>query len=321
MARHQRVLLLVDYSNLLYKAYFGSIRGMTVRPWLPIVRYLEMLRLCGRRIHSRYAGDTTLEVIFAGESKTTLDRTKLNPQYKAHRSSAQDPEFQSFRVIFEKVLQDGGWDILTKDGQEADDVIASIVASVDKVHSCDCIKQCGPDCSCQLKQGRPKIVIFSADKDLLQLLKYPDVEIYRSPDTFINDVIFRQEYGFDPKEYTRYKALVGDKSDGISGVFGWGPAKAKEHIVKGDVMSLLAEEGHMDVYNEALNLIQLNYGLVVPTRGAPLTLIRPVVSESDILSKYGIEAYNEILNTMRRTEIEMTPQIYIPFADMVEIYS
>ena len=104
-------------------------------------------------------------------------------------------------------------------------------------------------------------------------------------------------------------------------MFGWGPAKAKEHIAKGDVMSLLAEESHMDVYNEALNLIQLNYGLIVPTRGAPLTVIRPVISESDILSKYGKEAYDEILNTMRRAEIEMTPQVYLPFADMVEIYS
>ena len=34
----KKVLLLVDYSNILYRAYFSSISGWEERPWLQIGR-------------------------------------------------------------------------------------------------------------------------------------------------------------------------------------------------------------------------------------------------------------------------------------------
>ena len=44
--------------------------------------------------------------------------------------------------------------------------------------------------------------------------------------------MFLDDYGFDVNDFVYYKALVGDKSDNIPGVLGWGPVKAKTHILE-----------------------------------------------------------------------------------------
>ena len=69
-----------------------------------------------------------LKVIFAGESKTTLKRKELDPGYKGNRPNISDPAFKEFRTGLAELIRLLGWDIISVDGAEADDVIASIVA-------------------------------------------------------------------------------------------------------------------------------------------------------------------------------------------------
>ena len=61
----EETLVLVDYSNLLYRAWFVSSK----RAWVAYCKFFDMLRLCVKR--SKQKG-VPLKVIFAGESKTKL---------------------------------------------------------------------------------------------------------------------------------------------------------------------------------------------------------------------------------------------------------
>ena len=70
----EQTLVIVDYSNLLYRAWFISSK----RPWVAYCKFFDMLRLCTKR--SKQKG-IPLKVIFAGESKTKLERAKLFKQY------------------------------------------------------------------------------------------------------------------------------------------------------------------------------------------------------------------------------------------------
>ena len=60
-----RALLLVDYSNLLYQSYYSGSKGWVDRPWLPILRFMDSLRLCIQR--SKVDG-VPIEVICRRES-------------------------------------------------------------------------------------------------------------------------------------------------------------------------------------------------------------------------------------------------------------
>jgi hypothetical protein len=132
----QETLVLVDYSNLLYRAWFVSGK----RQWVGYSKFFDMLRLCVKR--SKQKG-VPLKVIFAGESKTPLHRKKLAHNYKGTRTNVEDPQFKKFRQELPELIRFLGWDILSVDGAEADDIIASIVA--DKCHRCKCEVPCD-DC-------------------------------------------------------------------------------------------------------------------------------------------------------------------------------
>ena len=118
----EQTLVLVDYSNLLYRAWFVSAK----RPWVAYCKFFDMLRLCVKRSKQK---NVPLKVIFAGKSKTKLERAKLFKGYKGNRPQIEDPKFRSFRVELAELLKFIGWDILSVDGAEADDVIARLCTS------------------------------------------------------------------------------------------------------------------------------------------------------------------------------------------------
>lgn len=279
-----RVLLLVDYSNILYRSYFSSTKGWEERPWLPILRFLDSLRLFIQR--SAVAG-VPMEIIFAGESRKKLDRSKLDTSYKSQRTPIQNDIFKNFRRIMAEILNDMGTDILARDGAEADDVIASIVGYV--CNKCECKVPCG-DCD-RRKKHATDVFIFSNDRDLNQLLAYDRCYIYRNPGTFYTKEEFISEYKFPPNKFDVYKAMVGDKSDNIAGINGFGPVKATNYILEG---ILPIEEPE---FVKSLRLVSLDYDLDVPIEGKVLTFDERLShSRSDIFQAYGSDgkAFTEI---------------------------
>lgn len=274
----EQTIVLVDYSNLLYRAWFVSSK----RPWVAFCKFFDMLRLCIKR--SKQPG-VPLRVIFAGESKTKLKRCDIFPEYKGTRIHAEDPKFYKFRNDLQEMLATLGWDIISVSGAEADDVIASIVA--DNCHRCYCKVPC-ENCDCALKYLRD-VVIFSGDRDLQQCLAWDRVLIYRAPGLFVDKDTFEEEYGIPVVKYGVYKALVGDKSDNIKGVEGFGPAKAqiaiKANSVAEDIWEMGGKEASDD-FKMALSLVNLDTKLDIDIDLENLYFGPPKIDEEKFEKKY-----------------------------------
>ncbi|MDD3288401.1 MAG: hypothetical protein PHX43_05280 [Alphaproteobacteria bacterium] len=206
-----KTLVLVDWTNLMYRAWFASKE----QSWVAYCKFFDMMRLC---IHKSRQPGVPIGVIFCGESNTILKRTIFFPAYKATRKHSKNEEFVMFRRVLERYIENLGYKMMRVNGAEADDVIASIVAST-------CCKNCKNPSS-----YTTDIVIFSGDRDLQQLLAWRRVLIYRAPGLFVDAKTFEEDVGIPVEKYTLYKALVGDKSDNISGVEGFGPVKARTAI-------------------------------------------------------------------------------------------
>lgn len=243
-------LVLVDWSNLMYRAWFVSKE----QPWVAFCKFFDMLRLC---VHKSKQPGIPMNVIFCGESKTKLKRMEIFPEYKGTRKHSKDEEFAKFRKLLENYIQKLGYPLLRVDGAEADDVIASITAAV--CHRCYCKVPC-ENCDCQLKYTTD-VVIFSGDRDLQQLLAWDRVLVYRAPGLFVDKESFEEEFGIPVKKYGVYKALVGDKSDNIMGVDGFGPVKAATAINANSVAEDIWEIGGEKAAQEfklALKLVNLD---------------------------------------------------------------
>lgn len=246
----EQTLVLVDYCNLLYRAWFVSSQ----RPWIAFCKFFDMLRLCVKR--SKQKG-VPLKVIIAGESRTKLDRCNVFEGYKGTRKRDEDPKFYKFRADLVDLLKIIGWNIVSVEGAEADDVIASIVANT--CHRCYCKVPC-ENCDCASKY-KTDVVIFSGDRDLQQCLAWDRTLIYRAPGLFVTKENFVEEYKIPVEKYGIYKALIGDKSDNIKGVTGFGPARAEIAIGADSVAEDIWENGGHEAVEEfrlALKLVNLD---------------------------------------------------------------
>lgn len=88
-------LILVDYSNLLYRAWFVSRE----QPWIAYCKFFDMLRLC---IHKSKQPGVPIGIIFAGESRNGLVRSQLFPDYKGKRSRPKNPTFAEYQKNSQK---------------------------------------------------------------------------------------------------------------------------------------------------------------------------------------------------------------------------
>src|SRR2546423_7672362 len=90
-----------------------------------------------------------IAVVFDDKSGVKTFRAKLYPAYKATRKEPPE-ELQVQMDYFAKVVQGMGWPVLAVPGVEADDVIATLVQ--------------------QARERDWEVVIFSADKDIMQMV-------------------------------------------------------------------------------------------------------------------------------------------------------
>jgi 5'-3' exonuclease len=141
------------------------------------------------------------------------DRVKAYPEYKAGRER-DDAYVQICRWTKERLVADG-YSIASHPGAEADDVIATLAATL--------------DC--------PDIRILGSDKDSLQNVRESDQSAVRvfSPlprgDFEIRDVEWVQKrYGVSPEQMPLFQAICGDKGDNIPGIAGIGDKGAAKLI-------------------------------------------------------------------------------------------
>ena len=245
-----------------------------------------MLRTIARQC--KVSNDSQIEFIFCGDTvRKKLDRLQVDETYKVERPSLTNLNFYIFRNVMSYVIKDLGCEIVQHEGAEGDDVIASLVHKFSK--KCDCAAPC-KNCKCSEQDPYSHIVIMSCDRDHNSLLAYRNVSIHRQSDLFYTRADFVSEFCFEPTYFPIYKALVGDKSDGIKGVALWGDARAKKHIEQKNWEETLKKDGTFDEFERALALVTLRIDISnLPDCGCKIT----IGGCSEMVDKLKAEYHNQ----------------------------
>lgn len=198
-------LALIDASNYLYRAFY-AIRGLTGpggRPTNAVYGFLNMWR--------KYVADrkpAAVAVCFDRYEKTF--REELDAAYKAQRAAMPDdlvPQIEDAKRLCRLL----GLAVLEEAGFEADDLIGSIAVVAEEAGF--------------------RAEICSADKDLFQLVKDPDVAVFHpAKDVLLDEAGVLEFFGVKPSQVIDVLALMGDSSDNIPGIRGIGEKTAKELI-------------------------------------------------------------------------------------------
>lgn len=228
-------LYLVDGSGYIFRAYHrlppltnkhgepvGAVYGYTTMLW----KLVDEL--------NKADGPTHMAVVL-DKSEHTF-RNELYDQYKAHRPPAPEDLVPQFPMIRDATrafslpcIEEAGW--------EADDLIASYTKAA-------------------LAQGW-SVTIVSSDKDLMQLMTDPSVDML---DTMNNRRLGPEntieKFGVGPDKLGEVLALMGDSVDNVPGVPGVGPKTAAKLILEhGDVEAVLAAAPAMKAGKLRDNLI------------------------------------------------------------------
>lgn len=199
------VLYLIDLSGYVFRAYhaiapLSSSKGEPTHAVMGTVNMLQKV-VNERRPHM---------LAVAMDSKGKTFRHDIDARYKATRP-APPPDLKQQMVRCEQIVRAYHIPVYQQDGVEADDLIATVVA--------------------RAREAGTRVVIVSADKDLMQLVGDDDdrVVLWDS----MRDRVFgpeevRAKLGVAPSQVRDYLALTGDTSDNVPGVPSVGPKTATD---------------------------------------------------------------------------------------------
>lgn len=213
-------LYLVDGSSYIFRAYH-RLPPLTNRHGTPagaVYGYTTMLwKLAGDL--SKADGPTHMAVILDASEHT--HRNEMYDQYKAHRPPPPEdlvPQFPLIRVATRAF----SIPCIEQAGLEADDIIACYVTAA--------------------KAAGWRVTIVSSDKDLMQLIDEPHVDMLDTMnDRRIGRDYVMEKFGVPPEKVGDVLALMGDSVDNVPGVPGIGPKTATQLIQQfGDLDTVLA---------------------------------------------------------------------------------
>lgn len=183
-------------------------------------------------------------------------RSERYPDYKATRAKSP-PEFKGQVELIKQVLESLNISVVTADGFEADDILATLAKSCDF-----------------------PVQIVSGDRDSFQLIDDRVTILY--PRKGMSDLVHMtpdavfEKYGVTPKQYRSLAALVGESSDNLPGVPGVGPKTAAKWIAEfGDLEKILAVADSIggkvgEALRAHIDQVKLNYELNRLVEDAPV---------------------------------------------------
>jgi DNA polymerase-1 len=216
-------LLAIDYSNLLIRHALnpynredengvGGVSG-SLRQILSLWKELQPTHL----------------LVAKDSASKNLIRKKIDPNYKQGRTASKVNIRHQFKVA-EKALELMQFPQLTIAQYEADDVLASAATAFPG-----------------------QTIVVSGDKDMLALCNWDTTVRLLRPGGYIDcsPVECVKLFGIPPDKICDYKAIAGDKSDGISGVPGIGDKGAiqllQAHGSFNNLQKIVEQDGHLEV--------------------------------------------------------------------------
>ncbi|MCI2264116.1 DNA polymerase I [Sediminivirga luteola] len=214
-------LLLIDGHSLAFRAFYA----------LPVENFTTST---GQHTNAVYGFMSMLLNVVAAEEPTHLAvsfdlgkptvRLAQYPEYKAGRKPTP-PEFAGQVDLLIDLLKALRVPIVTLEGHEADDVIATLAA--------------------QAREAGISSLIISGDRDCMQLVNDSTTLLY--PKRGVSDLArmtpeaVEEKYGVSPENYPGLAALVGETADNLPGVPGVGEKTAAKWLAAhGDLDGVIA---------------------------------------------------------------------------------
>ncbi len=207
-------LLLLDGHSLAYRAFFA----------LPVENFSTTT---GQHTNAVFGFTSMLINVLRDEQPTHIGvafdksrqtfRLEQYAEYKAKRNKTPE-EFSSQLPLINEVLDALKIRHLTKDGYEADDIIATLVTQA-------------------LADGY-EVLVLSGDRDAFQLVTEDATVLYPmrgvSELARMTPAAVEERYGVPPQRYPDLAAIVGETSDNLPGVPGVGPGFAARWLKEYD---------------------------------------------------------------------------------------
>lgn len=213
-------ICLVDGSGYIFRAFYG-LPPMTSPSGVPVNAVYGFTNMF-LKLTNKIDCDYNL-VLF--DAKRQNFRNDFYPEYKATRKDTPEDLIPQFPIIREAVSA-LKLNQLEMEGFEADDLIATYTSKA-------------------LNKGM-EVVIVSADKDLMQLIR-PGVSFYDPmKDKFFTPEDVKEKFGVYPEKVPDVQALSGDSTDNVPGVPGIGPKTAAELVnTYGSLEGVLTHAGEI----------------------------------------------------------------------------
>ncbi|MGH2805633.1 MAG: 5'-3' exonuclease [Actinomycetota bacterium] len=213
---------LLDAPSLVYRAFFSYPTSVTDERGNPVNAVRGFMEMVTRLIIDRRPD--RLVAVFDSNFRPDF-RVAAYPGYKAQRPEDPPELPRQFHVLAE-VLDAAGIERVESAGLEADDAIATLVGQIDG-----------------------EIVIVTGDRDLLALVRDPDVKALfpvkgTKEMTEFAEADIEAKYGVPPRLYPQLATLRGDPSDGLPGISGIGPKRAVALLTKHGSVETILEHLH-----------------------------------------------------------------------------
>ncbi len=212
--------MLLDTYGLVYRAFF-ALPGLTTSKGVPINAVYGFTMMLNKLI----AEEKPAHVIAAFDKGMPAERVALYSEYKAQRRAMPD-ELRSQFALVRRVLAAHRIPVVEIEGQEADDVIATLAR--------------------QAEEAGEQTVVVTGDLDLLQIVDdRTTVLTTRRGITELgryDPAAVRERFGLDPEQLPDYRGLKGDPSDNLPGIPGVGEKTASKLLqAAGSLDALVAD--------------------------------------------------------------------------------
>jgi DNA polymerase-1 len=226
----KRTLFIIDAYNLIYRMFYAipemhTRTGEQVNAIFWVAKFLKWLA-------DENPDASLLVATDVGQSF----RSEIYTEYKAQRDRMPDNLRSQIEGVFD-IFRSAGIEILAHEWYEADDIIGSIAH--------------------QHENNGYQIVIISSDKDLCQFVQDGHVHIYDAMKRkFLKEKDVVEKFGIPAHQVRDYLAIVGDASDNIPGISGFGPKKAVDLLGKYETLEWIYD--HLDEISAKMQEVLLN---------------------------------------------------------------
>jgi DNA polymerase-1 len=303
-------LYIVDGHGYIFRAHYGlmnSSRGerrevrLSTSEGMPTGALYVFSRML-MRLEEDFA-PRRMAVVFDDKTGVRTFRAQMYPAYKATRKEPPE-ELQVQMDYFARVVQGMGWPVLAVPGVEADDVIATLVH--------------------QARERDWEVVIFSADKDIMQMVgeQVSMIDALHQKTYTREEVI--KKMGVPPEKIPDFLALVGDTSDNIPGIRGVGDKTAATLLEQyGTLANLIAQNPVVPRISikqpfgdpEQLERIQISRQLVELRRDVPL----PAALDDLVVGEWDLPGLHQLFTELEFQVLVDKVKIRMPPADDVVV--